>query len=141
VLPRYQAALAELLIRAAQDRDRPSNRCRRLACREESRLVKPKIIAGHVQRINASLLHLRDNRCQVRCVRSSAVRRGQSVTDPRQEGCDGTMLPVFGHGQKARQKRCNFFIRRQVADDYDSAHLLDGRRNQGGVDEDRLARK
>jgi len=74
VLPRNQAPLAELLICATQDRECPSNRRRRLAGREEGRLVEAEIIAGDLKWINAALAHLRDERCQVGRVCSSAVR-------------------------------------------------------------------
>jgi hypothetical protein len=76
--------------------------------------ILPEIV-DNVKRINAALTHVRHECCQVRCVRSSAMRRGQSVTDPRQQGCDGTTFFVFCHGQKARQKRRDFFIGRPCA--------------------------
>src|SRR5205807_8140086 len=72
------------------------------------RFVKAKIISGHLERINIALAHVRDKGRKVRCVRASAMFRGQPVADPRQKGGDGTMLPAFCHGQKPRQERCNF---------------------------------
>jgi hypothetical protein len=46
---RDQASLAEMLIRATQDRERPRDRRSRLAGREEGRLVEAEIIARHLK--------------------------------------------------------------------------------------------
>ena len=100
IFPRNEAALAELLIRATQNRERPGHRGRRLAGRQESRLIQPQVIAGHVQRIDAARLHLKDKCGQVRGIRPPAVRRGEPITDPRKQGACGTMIPDFCHGQQ-----------------------------------------